>query len=89
MEVSPVATAVHVLSKSLGETATSIGANQLQTNLTAERVPEAVQALVDAGVKIYAVTPEKATLEDYFLDITGTGDKASPDNLVSREAVAV
>lgn len=74
MEVSPTTTAVTVLTKGLGETVTSIGSNQLQTEMSPARVPEAVQALVDAGVKIYSIAPQKATLEDYFLSITGTGD---------------
>ena len=75
MEVNPVNTAINVLTHSLGEVVTSVGVSQLETSMAAERVPEAVQALVDAGVKIYSVAPQKASLEDYFLSVTGGSDE--------------
>ena len=75
MEVNPVNTAINVLTHSLGEVVTSVGVSQLETSMSAERVPEAVQALVDAGVKIYSVAPQKASLEDYFLSVTGGSDE--------------
>jgi ABC-2 type transport system ATP-binding protein len=36
------------------------------------RVPELVQALVQTGAQIFAIEPIEATLEDRFLEITGT-----------------
>lgn len=36
------------------------------------RVPELVQALVQSGAQVFAVEPIAATLEDRFLEITGT-----------------
>lgn len=76
MEVNPVSTAVNILTNNLGEKVTSTGVSQLETSMAADRVPEAVQALVDAGVKIYSVAPQKASLEDYFLAVTGSDEKA-------------
>lgn len=76
MEVSPLATALTILTDGLQEQANPIGTNKLQTSLEPERVPEAVVALVEAGVKIFAITPQKASLEDYFLAVTGN----TPDN---------
>jgi len=81
MEVNPVNTAINVLTHTLGEVVTSLGVTQLETSMAAERVPEAVQALVDAGVKIYSVAPQKASLEDYFLSVTGTGGSDEKPNI--------
>ncbi|RNF39208.1 ABC transporter ATP-binding protein [Planococcus salinus] len=41
-----------------------------------EHVPGAVNMLVNAGAKIYAVQPYRATLEDQFLEMTGGGQIA-------------
>lgn len=91
MEVSPVTTAVKILTNSLKVETRQTGPRQLQTTLPAERVPEAVQTLVDAGVNIFAVVPEKASLEDYFLNITGAnitgaGVNNNQDRLAVPEA---
>jgi ABC-2 type transport system ATP-binding protein len=40
------------------------------TNL--EQLPEINRFLVNNGVRVYALTPEKTSLEDLFLDIVGT-----------------
>jgi ABC-type multidrug transport system ATPase subunit len=90
LEVSPVSAAVEILSnrfvqKGLVKT---LGSNQLQTSLSAERVPEAVQALVEAGVRIYSVAPYKASLEDYFLAITGTEADSAASPELEFEATA-
>lgn len=42
----------------------------------AEHIPGAIKLLVAAGVKIYAVHPFHATLEDQFLEMTGGGQIA-------------
>lgn len=72
MEVSPVSTAMKILTNGLRLETRQTGPTQLQTTLPGEQVPEAIRTLVDAGVNIFAVTPQKASLEDYFLNITGT-----------------
>ncbi|PSL40481.1 ABC-2 type transport system ATP-binding protein [Planomicrobium soli] len=41
-----------------------------------QHIPGAIQMLVSAGVKIYAVQPYRATLEDQFLEMTGGGQIA-------------
>jgi ABC-2 type transport system ATP-binding protein len=40
-------------------------------SLEPDAVPQALQALVDAGVDVFAVEPEMRTLEDLFLEMTG------------------
>src|SRR5207248_2224606 len=79
LEVTPVATAVQVLRERLGQTAQAQGPRHLTVALPPERVPEAIQRLVEAGVQIYAVAPEQASLEDYFLAVTGDDAPAAPD----------
>jgi ABC-type multidrug transport system ATPase subunit len=74
MQVSPVKTALHVLSSRLGKEGQITSPNQLEIGIDPERVPEAVQLLVEAGVSIYSIGQQKASLEDYFLEITGTGE---------------
>lgn len=44
------------------------------TNLTPDRVPELVSAIVAAGGQIYEVTPRHQTLEDRFLQLLGEED---------------
>ena len=39
------------------------------TNLTVERVPELVAAIVSMGARVYEVTPRHQTLEDRFLEL--------------------
>lgn len=41
-----------------------------------QHIPGAVNMLVSAGAKIYAVQPHRATLEDQFLEMTGGGQIA-------------
>lgn len=41
-----------------------------------QHIPGAVNMLVNAGAKIYAVQPHRATLEDQFLEMTGGGQIA-------------
>jgi ABC-type multidrug transport system ATPase subunit len=72
MEVNPVSTAVQVLAKGLGRDAQPAGPRRLAVDLEGEQIADAIQALTDAGVRIYAVAPQQASLEDYFLEITGT-----------------
>ena len=72
MEVDPVPTAMQVLAKGLGREVRPAGPRRLAVDLQGEQIADAIQALVDAGVRIYAVAPQQASLEDYFLEITGT-----------------
>lgn len=90
LEVSPASTAVEILANRFGQKGLvkSAGPNQLQTSLSPDRVPEAVQALVEAGVRIYSVAPHKASLEDYFLAITGTETDTSALPELEFEATA-
>jgi ABC-2 type transport system ATP-binding protein len=44
------------------------------TNLTVERVPEMVAAIVALGAKVYEVAPRHQTLEDRFLQLLDEED---------------
>jgi len=41
------------------------------SGLVRERIPDALASLLEAGVKVYAVTPETPTLEEVYLALTG------------------
>jgi ABC-2 type transport system ATP-binding protein len=42
--------------------------------VAADRAPEINRALVEAGVAVWELTPQRASLEDVFLELTG-GDR--------------
>lgn len=54
--------------------------------LTAERTPEFVSALVNAGARIYRVAPWQTSLEHLFLELTDETHAQSPQNLASAVA---
>ncbi|HKC20677.1 MAG TPA: hypothetical protein VKE27_13720, partial [Candidatus Dormibacteraeota bacterium] len=45
------------------------------TNLSADRVPEVVSAIVAMGGRVYEVTPRHQTLEDRFLQLLEEEEK--------------
>jgi ABC-type multidrug transport system ATPase subunit len=71
LEVAPVSTAMRVLSQFGGQNMHQTGPGGLEIEIDPQMVPEAVQALVGAGVRIYSVGQHKASLENYFLAVTG------------------
>ena len=71
LEVDPVSTALRVLAQFGGQNIQQTGPGILEIEIDPEKVPEAVQALVGAGVRIYSVSQQKASLENYFLAVTG------------------
>jgi ABC-2 type transport system ATP-binding protein len=77
LEVTPVATAVQVLTQGWWQEAKvkvrETGPLTIELEIDPEMVPEAVQALVGAGVRVYSVGQQKASLENYFLAVTGGG----------------
>jgi len=42
--------------------------------IAAERVPDLVASIVVAGVRVHAVEPGRASLEERFLGLVGRGD---------------
>ena len=75
LEVTPIPTAVQILTQILGQEARvrEMDARTIELEIDPETVPDAVQALVGAGVRIYSVAQQKASLENYFLAVTGVG----------------
>lgn len=71
MEVAPLSTAQRVLAQCGGQNIQETGLRSLQLEIDPQLVPDAVQALVGAGVRIYSVGQKKASLENYFLAVTG------------------
>ena len=76
VEVDDLTLARQVLASFLPEDNKSVKViepNVLQAHLQRDQIPALVESLVAAGVKIFAVAPYKASLEDYFLSVTQTG----------------
>lgn len=71
LEVAPLSTALRVLSQAGGQKVRETGPRTIELEIDPQKVPEAVQALVAAGVRIYSVSQQKASLENYFLAVTG------------------
>jgi ABC-2 type transport system ATP-binding protein len=72
LEVDPLPMARQVLAAYLPDESQVkvIEPHQIQVHLQREQIPALVESLVRAGVRIYAVAPFKASLEDYFLSVT-------------------
>jgi ABC-2 type transport system ATP-binding protein len=68
----PAARAAELLS-AFGPAETEAGADvgDVTARLAPDRVPEALRALLAAGVDVYSVERAPSSLEEVFLDITG------------------
>jgi len=68
----PAARAAELLSEfGLAQTEAGADVGDVTARVAPERVPEALRALLAAGVDIYAVERAPSSLEEVFLDITG------------------
>lgn len=74
LEVDAVPLALEILSRHFNESdlAEVVEPGRIQARINREQIPAVVEKLVAAGVQIYAITPHKASLEDYFLAITSS-----------------
>ena len=72
LEVTPVSTALRVLAQIGAQNIQQTSPGGLELEIDAQKVPEAIQALVGAGVRIYSASQHKASLENYFLSVTGS-----------------
>jgi ABC-2 type transport system ATP-binding protein len=57
--------------------------------LAPERAPELIAALVNAGARIFQVTPQRSSLEQLFLELTGQPEQGVQDKQSGAGAVAL
>ena len=50
----------------------------LLVDMPSEEAPAVARALVSAGVDVYELSAERASLEDIFFELTDQGEDASP-----------
>lgn len=72
-EVDDAATAKTLLEEHFGVAAEVDGStpSKISLVLAREQVPEAVQVLIERGLRLYEVKAQRKTLEDTFLEMTG------------------
>lgn len=73
IEAAPAERALEVLA---GWSPQTLPDGALQVTAGRDRAPELVRVLVQAGVEVFAVEPQKRSLEDAFLAITGEAGRA-------------
>ncbi|AHD04487.1 putative ABC transporter ATP-binding protein YhcH [Paenibacillus larvae subsp. larvae DSM 25430] len=71
-EVDRKESAVRVLEKWKNQTGISLGEHSVTLELSREEVAEANTILVEAGIKVYGIRQINKTLEDKFLEMTGS-----------------
>ncbi|ARF67956.1 bacitracin ABC transporter ATP-binding protein [Paenibacillus larvae subsp. pulvifaciens] len=71
-EVDRKESAVRVLEKWKNQTGISLGEHSVTLELSREEVAEANTILVEAGIKVYGIKQINKTLEDKFLEMTGS-----------------
>jgi ABC-2 type transport system ATP-binding protein len=71
-EVDRKESAVRVLEKWKNQTGISLGEHSVILELSREEVAEANTILVEAGIKVYGIKQVNKTLEDKFLEMTGS-----------------
>lgn len=69
IEAEPLSTVQEVLVR-FGAMPRVSGPRSVTVALPAERTPELMKALVNANVSVYQLTPQRATLEHLFLELT-------------------
>jgi ABC-2 type transport system ATP-binding protein len=62
---------VHAVAERMGARVQQAGPRTATVALTPERAPELTAALVRAGANVWQVTPQRSTLEQRFLQLTG------------------
>ena len=78
IEAEPLATVQEVVAH-FGVTPQISGPRTLTVALPPERTPELLKSLILAGAGVYQVTPQRASLEHLFLELTG--DDHNPHNM--------
>lgn len=79
---TPVAETVAVAMAVAGEDAVRIEDDAVLLDVPAERTPETVRALVDAGIDVHEVGMTERTLEEVFFELTaGAGTAAAQDEM--------
>jgi ABC-type multidrug transport system ATPase subunit len=85
VEAEPLSTLQEIAAR-LGVQAQVKGPRSVTMALSSERVPSLVTALIQARVQVYQVTPQHASLEHLFLELT---DDASGANGARETRVAI
>ena len=62
---------VRQIAERLGAASEERGARSVALSLAPERAPELTAALVHAGAQIFQITPQRSSLEQLFLNLTG------------------
>ena len=86
VEAEPLACLQEVASR-FGATCQASGPCSATVALALERTPEFVSALVNAGAKVYKVTPWQTSLEHLFLELTDETHTQSPREMGSAVAL--
>jgi ABC-type multidrug transport system ATPase subunit len=63
---------VRQVAERLGAASEARGERSTELRLAPERAPDLVAALVQAGVQVFQVTPQRSSLEQLFLSLTGS-----------------
>jgi ABC-type multidrug transport system ATPase subunit len=86
---SPVGEALAVAMRLAGDDAVHLEDDAVLLDVAAERTPEVVRALVEAGLDVHEATISERTLEDVFFEMTDTGLNARADsaNTTSLEPI--
>ena len=80
IKASPMDTAVEVLGRAVGPDNISVDGDTIQVSADADQAPSLNRTLVEAGVAVSELRGHVASLEDVFLNLTGTGDALGSGN---------
>jgi hypothetical protein len=61
---------VRQIAERMGVPSEARGARSAALSLAPERAPELIAALVNAGARVFQVTPQHSSLEQLFLELT-------------------
>ncbi|MPZ60976.1 MAG: ATP-binding cassette domain-containing protein [Propionibacteriales bacterium] len=73
VRAEPISRAAEVVRATLGDVTVRRTDGNLQIDTSADRNPEVVRALVDAGVDVHEISSIERSLEEVFFEITSTG----------------
>jgi ABC-2 type transport system ATP-binding protein len=85
VRVSPVERALPLLQAQWPVEPHRTGNGALHVQITQSEVPQMVRHLAEAQIDVYEVTPQRRTLEDFFLEVT-EAPKAAPANTITEAA---
>lgn len=80
---------VQEVSAHFGVSPQVIGPRSVKVALPSERTPELMSALVNAGARVYQITPQHSSLEELFLDLTDDTHNGHQAGGQSASSVAV